>query len=198
MRLAGRHEVVGSNPCLFVKFLAENIPVLSGVLFNIIFKNFWVLNGGRGTYIRARLKILPFPLICISILFLTCFLLISGATGVTFHRGCNNIRRKESDVRLNIDVMKLFEYVQPCFKLWHYCDGNKTRTSKVGAIHKAQKAQSFENMLGTIVRNSRKPLVGAFSARKTLQKFGYSVLRQIRAYLWSYASSSVKRNLFRI
>ena len=36
VRLRGRHEVVGSNPCWCVTFLAQNIPVLSGrlVYFN--------------------------------------------------------------------------------------------------------------------------------------------------------------------
>ena len=32
VRLPGRHEVVGSNPCRCVTFLAESIPVLSGRL----------------------------------------------------------------------------------------------------------------------------------------------------------------------
>ena len=32
VHLSGRHEVVGSNPCWCVTFLAENIPVLSGRL----------------------------------------------------------------------------------------------------------------------------------------------------------------------
>ena len=55
---------------------------------------------------------------------------------------------------------------------------NKTGTSKVRAIPKAQKAQSFENMLRTFMKNSQKSSKhqkGAFRARKTLQKFGYSV-----------------------
>ena len=33
VRLPGRHEVVGSNPCRCVKFLAENIPVLISFRF---------------------------------------------------------------------------------------------------------------------------------------------------------------------
>ena len=32
VRLPGSHEVVGSNPCWCITFLAENIPVLSGLL----------------------------------------------------------------------------------------------------------------------------------------------------------------------
>ena len=61
---------------------------------------------------------------------------------------------------------------------------NKPGTAKVGAIPKLKKRKLFENMLRTFFkkknsqRSSKHPK-GAFSARKTLQKFGYSVLRQM-------------------
>ena len=49
--LPGRHEVVGSNPCCCVTFLAENIPVLSGRLVcNYRVKDAWKF--------RKRLKVL--------------------------------------------------------------------------------------------------------------------------------------------
>ena len=41
-----------------------------------------------------------------------------------------------------------------------------------------------------------KPRKGAFRARKMLQRFGYSLLKQLQALLFrSYASSSVERKL---
>ena len=61
---------------------------------------------------------------------------------------------------------------------------NKTGTSKVGAISKAQKPQSFLNLPGTIL-NEKKV---AFRARMTLQKFRqiYSVLRQMVAFVFEH------------
>ena len=59
---------------------------------------------------------------------------------------------------------------------------DKTRASKVGIISKAQKAFGicsgrFLNEKVSVSKHRR----GAFHARKTLQKFGYSVLKQKRA-----------------
>ena len=60
---------------------------------------------------------------------------------------------------------------------------NNTGTSQVGAIPKAQKI-SFKNMLRTfLMKHSQKVSKTPKGARKTLQKFRYSVLRQIRALL---------------
>ena len=40
VRLSPRHEVMGSNPCRSVKFLAENIPVFSGRLLLLLVISF--------------------------------------------------------------------------------------------------------------------------------------------------------------
>ena len=63
----------------------------------------------------------------------------------------------------------------------------KTGTSKIGAIPKAQKAQFLKYAQEVFMKNSRKGLKhrkGAFRVRKTLQKFGNSVLGQMGALVF--------------
>ena len=62
---------------------------------------------------------------------------------------------------------------------------NKPGAVKVGAIPKAHNAQTFLKVLRTFSRNnsqkSSKKTKGAFGARETLTKFGYSLLRHMLA-----------------
>ena len=57
VRLPGRHEVVGSNPCSCVTFLAENIPVLSGHLVHICQLLFSSINSGVSRILSKLKKI---------------------------------------------------------------------------------------------------------------------------------------------
>ena len=65
---------------------------------------------------------------------------------------------------------------------------NKPGTAKVGAIHKAQKAQNFSKYAqGKLIKKVSKHQKGAFSAGKTLQKFRYNV--ETNAFFRSYGFS---------
>ena len=56
VRLPGRHEVVGSNPCRCVTFLAENILVFNG---RLIFRPHIFNGGGKSRSVMRFLQILP-------------------------------------------------------------------------------------------------------------------------------------------